>query len=172
MSAHERADEIAKLNRLLDGFRVGMLATTDTDGRLRARPMASHAIDETGCMWFLTSASSHKVDELQGHHQVNVSFADPADQRYVSLSGRGALVRDPRRIERLWSQAYESWFPRGKEDPDLALLRVEVEKAEYWDSPLRTMVVLFEYARSMLGGPPVEGGHHEQIDLRAPPRGT
>lgn len=169
MTSSERADDIAKLNRLLDGFRVGMLATLDQDGRLRARPMASHELDDEGCLWFLTGASSHKIDELRGHAQVNVSFADPADQRYVSLSGRGSLVRDPRRIDALWSSAFEGWFPRGKDDPDLALLKVEVERAEYWDTPLRTMVVLFEYARSVLGGRPVEAQHHEQIDLRSPP---
>lgn len=172
MSAHHRADDIAKLNRLLDGFRVGMLATLDTDGRLRSRPMAAHEIDDAGCMWFLTGASSHKIDEVEGHQQVNVSFADPGEQRYVSLSGRGTLVRDAQRTGDLWSPAHESWFPRGKDDPDLALLRVEVERAEYWDTPLQTMVVLFEYARSMLGGRPAEAGHHEQIDLRSPPRGA
>jgi general stress protein 26 len=169
MSTTGRADDIAKLNRLLDGFRVGMLATLDVDGRVRSRPMASHQIDDAGCLWFLTAASSHKVDELHGHEQVNVSYADHAEQRYVSLSGRGSLVRDPRRIDALWSSANESWFPRGKQDPDLALLRVEVEKAEYWDTPLRTMVVLFEYARNVLGGRPIEAEHHQQIDLRSPP---
>jgi general stress protein 26 len=170
MSARpDRSSEIEKLRRLLDGFRIAMLVTLDVDGRLRARPMASQELDPEGRMWFLTSAASHKIDELRGHEQVNLAFADVGDQRYVSLSGRGTLVRDPRRIDALWSSAYETWFPQGKGDPDLALLCVEVEKAEYWDTPLRTMVVLFEYARSMLTGRPLEGEHHERIDLRSSP---
>jgi general stress protein 26 len=156
---------VEKLNRLVDGIRIAMLVTADADGSLHSRPMATQEIDEEGSVWFLTSASSHKIDEVRGHDRVNLAYANADDHRYVSLSGRATLVRDRARIDELWSPAHKTWFPKGKDDPDLAVLRVAVDKAEYWDTPGGTMVVLFEYARTMLTGKPFDAGHHETLDL-------
>jgi hypothetical protein len=63
--------------------------------------------------------------------------ADARDalRRHVSLSGRATLVRDAAKASELWSPLYREWFPKGLEDPELALLRIEVTRAEYWDSP-------------------------------------
>ena len=176
MTAQDRRGEIDKLNRLVEGIPVAMLATVDEGGRLRSRPMSIASasgdgpIDREGRLWLLTSAASHKVDEVRVHPEVNLSCADPADHRYVSLSGRASLVRDRERIDAAWESGDSAWLPRGKDDPDAALLCFEVERAEYWDAPTSTMVVLFEYARTMLTGHPFEPARNERIDLGRAPR--
>jgi general stress protein 26 len=71
-----------------------------------------------------------------------VSYADPTDHRYVSVSGRASLVRDREKIEELWNPDCEAWFPQGIDDPQLALLRVDATKAEYWDFESSTMLQL------------------------------
>jgi len=58
------------------------------------------------------------------------------------VSGRASLVKDAARIEEMWSGRLKAWFPDGKKDPDLALLRVQVDRAEYWDSKKAGMVQL------------------------------
>jgi general stress protein 26 len=161
----DRRQDLEKLNRLVHGIRIAMLVTVDEDGRLRSRPMATQEIDEQGQLWFFTGASSHKIDEVRGNRQVNVAYADADAQKYVSLSGPGTLVRDRAKIDELWKPAYKAWFPDGKDDPDIALLRVDVEKAEYWDVPGGTMVVLFEYAKNLLTGKPFEADRNQKIDF-------
>ena len=126
----------ATLREIVTRTKVGMLTTQDADGGMRSRPLHTLDADHDGRLWFFVSASSPKIDELKREHgTVCVSYADPAKQDYVSISGRGEIVRDRERMKSLWSPWVKVWFPQGLDDPDLALLCVHIEKAEYWDSP-------------------------------------
>lgn len=130
-----READIKTLRDLIKGIKFAMLTTVDEDGTLRSRPMATQQSEYTGDLWFFTQAGAHKVHEVERQHQVNVSYADPDGQRYVSVSGTAELVRDRQKAAELWSPLYKAWFPQGLEDRELALLCVGVEKAEYWASP-------------------------------------
>lgn len=130
-----RAESVRKLDELIRGIRVAMLVTRSGDGSLRARPMAAQEGPFDGTVWFLTAQHSTKVDELVRNPEVGVVYADASGHRHVSLSGRAAFVRDAAKARELWSPLYREWFPKGLEDPELALLRIEVARAEYWDSP-------------------------------------
>jgi general stress protein 26 len=77
-----------------------------------------------------------EIDEIRREHgAVCLSYADADKQDYASISGRGEIVRDHDKIKALWSPWVKIWFPQGLDDPDLALLCVHIEKAEYWESP-------------------------------------
>jgi general stress protein 26 len=134
--------DVKKLNELVKGIRIAMMATVDTDGTVHSRPMATQESEFDGELWFFTSAKSHKVDELQQNHQIGLSYADPNEQRYVSVSGVAEVKRDRKKAEELWSPTFKTWFPQGLEDPDLALLKVTVSRAAYWDSQTGSMVQL------------------------------
>ena len=130
------AEALETLRDIVNRTKVAMLTTQGTDGLLRSRPLQTLQADEQGRLWFFVSASSRKIDELQREHgNVCLAYADTAKQDYVSISGRGEIVRDRARMKELWSPWVKVWFPEGLEDPDLALLCVQMEKAEYWDSP-------------------------------------
>ena len=135
-------DANKKLRKLVKGARVAMLTTVGPDGTLRSRPMASLKAPFDGDLWFFTRVATPKTEEIRDNDHVNVSFVDGDDNRYLSVSGRASLVRDAARIEELWSKRLRAWFPEGKKDPDLALLRVKVDRAEYWDSKKAGMVAL------------------------------
>ena len=163
--ASERSD-VEKIRDLIKGISFAMLTTVDEDGSLRSRPMQTQEAEFNGELWFFTSASSPKVDEVRSDQRVNVSYADPDDNRYVSLSGTASLVRDPAKIKELWKPALKAWFPDGLEDPDLALLRVKVEKAEYWDSPSSKMVQLAGFLKAIATGQRLDyAGENEKIEL-------
>jgi general stress protein 26 len=104
------------------------------------------------------------VDEIDREHNVNVSYADEGDNRYVSVSGRARLVRDRGKIDELWSPILKAWFPKGKDDQEVALLRVDVEKAEYWDAPSSTIVKLVGFAKAMVTGQPYAPGENRKIN--------
>lgn len=132
----QKSAELARLASLVRQMKVAMLTTIEPDGSLRSRPLQTLELDGAGRLWFFTHASSPKSAEIEQHdHQVNLSYADPRDEDFASISGTARVVRDQDKMRALWSEPLATWFPRGLEDPDLALLEVRIDKAEYWDQP-------------------------------------
>ena len=160
--------DLKKLRRLIKGARVAMLTTVVPDGTLRSRPMATLKAPFEGDVWFFTRATAPKADEIRDNDHVNVSFSDGEDNRYLSISGTASLVRDKERLERLWSGRLKNWFPDGKKDPDLALLRVRVDRAEFWDKKTAAMVHLGGLVKSTLGGDPTVENRKSGLAAPAP----
>ena len=160
---HDEA--IAKLGAMIKGIRIAMLTTIEADGSLRSRPMGTQEQDFTGNLWFFTGASSEKVSEIQRNQHVNLGYANPEDNRYVSVSGTANLVRDQAKINELWNPMLKAWFPKGKDDPDLALLHIDVHAAEYWDSPSSTMVQIAGFLKAITTGKQAQGGENEKLTL-------
>jgi len=160
-------NDIEKLAGLIKDVKIAMLTTVDHDGSLRSRPMATQKAKFDGTLWFFTHASSPKIDEVEQTHEVNLSYASPDDNTYVSVSGTAQLVRDAAKSKELWNPILKAWFPRGLEDPDLALLHVNVDKAEYWDSPSSTMVHIAGFVKAIATGKAYKPspGEHEKLAL-------
>lgn len=165
-AARTRQDDLEKIRELIKDIDFCMLTTVDESGDLHSRPMSSNGeVDPDGVIWFFTAASSLKVTEIVKLPRVNVSFADPDNQRYVSVSGTAQLVRDRARIDELWKPEFKIWFPEGKDDPEVALLRVNLEKAEYWDSPSSTIGYALSFASSLVTGKEPNLGENKKVDL-------
>jgi general stress protein 26 len=154
-----RDEAIEKLNGLIKDIDFAMLTTVDTDGVLRSRPMSTQEAEFDGTLWFFTSDKTHKVEEIERDNRVNASYAEPKDNVYVSVSGTAAIVKDKTKMEELWNPILKAWFPKGLDDPNICLLRVDVEQAEYWDSPSSTLV------KAMVTGQRADGGENEKISL-------
>ena len=161
-----RDEGVMKLGEMIKDIDFAMLTTIDNDGTLRSRPMSTQQVEFDGDLWFFTRASSHKVDEVQRNQHVNVSYSKPEDQHYVSVSGMAELVHDKEKIEELWNPILKAWFPKGLEDPDLALLKVNVEQAEYWDSPSSTMAHIVGFVKAIATGQSYKPGENEKLDLK------
>lgn len=158
---------IAKVGELIKDIKMAMLTTESEDGLLHSRPMATQQTDFDGTLWFFTGLSSGKVNELEWNPEVNLSFAQASDSRYVSISGNGEIVRDRPKMEELWNDIYKAWFPLGLDDPDLCLLKVEMSSAEYWEAPSGKMVQIFGFLKALARGEPSpgEGAEHGTIDI-------
>lgn len=157
-------EKTEKLWALIGKVRIAMLVTRDGEGELRARPMANQQADAfDGNLWFFTYDDSPKVGEAEREDEVCVAFADATKQEYVSVSGRARIVRDRQRIRELWSEALATWFPKGVDDPRIALMQVRMTKAEYWDSPSSTMVHAYGYLKAKLTGEPPSPGEHAKV---------
>jgi general stress protein 26 len=166
-STQARTGDLEKLREMIKDIDFCMLTTIDEQGDPHSRPMSSNGdIDPNGELWFFTAASSHKVDEVERSPKVNVSFADPGNQRYVSVTGVAQLVRDRQKIDELWRPEFKMWFPGGKDDPEVALLRVSLEKGEYWDSPSSTIGFALKFVTSLVTGKQPEFGENRKVDLK------
>jgi general stress protein 26 len=127
--------DVKLLNEKIKDVRIAMLTTIESDGTLRSRPMVTQDTEFDGDLWFFTQASAPKVEDVQQHQQVNVSYVKPSEDLFVSVSGTAQLVVDRKEIKKRWKPHYKTWFPNGEDDPDLALLKVTVTRAEYWNMP-------------------------------------
>ena len=162
-TSHE--DEVKKLGALIKGIRFAMFTTEEEDGSIRARPMATLDVEFDGTLWFFTRADSSKVWESEHHREVCVSFAEPEKNVFVSTSGTAVLVRDRAKFEQYWKPAYKLFFPEGLEDPELALLKIDVNHAEYWDSASTKLGRMFNFTKAYLSGDTGKLGDHAKVEL-------
>ena len=162
----EHNSDFEKLKEMIKDIDLCMLTTVDESGSLHSRPMSLNSdVDNSGNLWFFTSSNSHKASEIEQMSKVNVSFVDTKDQRYISISGNAELVQDRQRIKELWKPILKAWFPDGPDQPDVALLKVNVEKAEYWDSPSSTVAQAISFVSAVLTGKQAEFGENKKINL-------
>ncbi len=155
---------LKKVKEMTEDIRIAMMTTLDDQGNLVSRPMACMQMDEDGTFWFFTKKSSPKVEQVEQHdHKVNLSFADAGDSSYVSISGTAQEVDNRAKIDELWSDMAKPWFPDGKSDPELTLLKVHTEMAEYWDSNSSRIVRLFEMARAAVTGDTYKEGENMKV---------
>jgi general stress protein 26 len=155
-----------KLHELLDGFDTAMLITRAGENGVHARPMGVAEVTESGHVFFATSEPSAKVTEIKNDSDVTLIFQGRL--KFVTLEGTATVVKDPGLIERLWSEAWRVWFPNGKDDPALRIIRVEPLQAEYWDSSgAKGVSYAFEAAKAYLKGetPDVSDKQHGKIHL-------
>lgn len=152
MDVGERSAKIEEIADLIEEMKIAMVTTVAEDGRLYSRPMVAVGLNLDGSLWFFTSAHGELKRQVDQHHDVNVSFSDIAENRYLSLSGRAYPVFDRARAYELWRPDFRAWFPQGLDDPDLVMLKVQLDQAEYWDSPTRTGVTLPGMVRAVVTG--------------------
>ncbi|MCX6047196.1 MAG: pyridoxamine 5'-phosphate oxidase family protein [Chloroflexi bacterium] len=160
-----KQDDIKKLGELIKDIKFAMLTTFDKDGTLRSRPMTTQEVEFDGDLWFFAGKNSELAKETKKQHQVNLAYAAPDDNRYVSVSGFAEWVQDKQKIKELWNPLYKAWFPDGLDDPNLALLKIHVEKAEYWEAPGGAVVTLIGFVKALATGKQADVGTNEKIEL-------
>ncbi len=152
---------------LLKDFSNAMLVSNDQSGRMHARPMAIADLKPDADAYFATSIQSPKAGEIQNFPEVLISFQSAT--QFASISGTATLVKDRELIDRLWSEEWRAWFPGGKDDPDLVLIRVDAREGEFWDNGgLNGLSYAFEGLKAILKGEKLQndkGGSHAKIRL-------
>ena len=143
----------SQLWELIKDTRFAMFTTRHRNGHLHSRPMTTQnsQVDEDDSLWFFMSRKSEPVEDLQVDETVNVAYANPDRDGYVSVSGTARLVDDTTRKQQLWNKAAEAWFSR-PDDPDLALVQVRITHAEFWDVKESKLVQLYEMAKAAVTG--------------------
>ena len=141
-----------RLTELTSSFDTAMLVTHTQEGRLHSRPLSvAHNEDDPERLYFSTAIESEKVAELDANPDANVSMQ--GKRRFVSISGKVTISRDPALIDKLWSESWRIWFPEGKDDPSLCVLIVDPSEASYWDaSGAQGIKYLFEMAKAYVTG--------------------
>jgi len=156
-------DDVAKVAELVKGNRMGMLTTVDQGGVLISRPMAAQEVEFDGDLWFFSEGDSRKVSHVRLVPQVNVAFA--SGSTWVSIAGHAQVVDDRAKAHELWNPVVEAWFPDGPDAPNLVLLKIHADSAEYWDTPGGRIASVLSFAKAKLTGEPYDGGENKTVDL-------
>jgi len=141
-----------------------MLATEE-NGHIVSRPMASLARPQDGRIYFITRLDSGKVGEIGGSAPVNLAYADPQSNTYVSISGTARTSQDRAKLNELWGFYAEAWLPEGPDDPDTALIEVEPEEAKLWDGTRSRLIQSAKMLAAVVTQSPPWGGRVEQVQM-------
>jgi general stress protein 26 len=150
----EKTEQWTELLERIRDIKFAMLTTESESGFLHSRPMATLEATEAGAFWFFTGKSSLKVHEIEHDARVNLAYVSGDGDTCVSVAGEARVVEDAAKAKTLWTPFMRAWFPKGQEDPELVLLRVDVDEAEYWDVKSKKMTTLIRFAKSIAGGEP------------------
>jgi len=161
----DKQSKIEKLRSLIDDVNVAMLTSLKEDGEFYSRPMNTMQLDDEGQLFFFSDEHTPDVHDIKVNNRVTVTYTNPDTNVYIALNGRIFLSHDQDKINELWIPACKAWFPGGRQDPNLVLIRVEILKAEYWDSSASDMVVLFNILKAIVKGEKYNEGDHKKFNF-------
>jgi general stress protein 26 len=147
-----------KIIEVVKGIHIAMMTTIAEDGSMSSRPMAVQDKPFDGTLWFLTRNTSDKIDEIAQDQHITLTFAENSSSKYLSLKGRASVNEDRAKIKDLWNPMYKAWFPKGEDDPEIAVLRVDVHEGNYWEATSGKMIMMAKYAYAAATGKKVEIG--------------
>ena len=154
-----------KIGELIEDVRICMMTTAAGDGSFDSRPMATQKTEFDGTVWFLTRGESHKVDEVAEDSHVSLLYANPSNSNYVSAKGKAAVSKDKAKIHELWNPMYKAWFPEGEDDPAVAVMKVTVTEAQYWEASSSKLVMGVKYLAAAVTGGKVDVGETGKVTL-------
>lgn len=132
-----------------------------TDGQHSEPLTAQLDEDQVDTLWFFIG----KDNRLAKGGSAMAQFVSKGHDFFACLSGSAQIQNDFAMIEKLWSPQVEAWFPGGRNDPNLALLRFDIDSAELWEADMS----LAGKAKMLFGGTirPNEAGSHARVGTTA-----
>ncbi len=150
-------EAIQKIQDMAKG-QIAMMHTFEDRDFGRVRPMATAGVDNDGTVWFLSKAGSTKNHELWGTGRMQLTYAVPSRSEFLVLNGHADVLRDQAKIDELWSTLDKAWFPDGKEDASITLIRFRPHLGHYWDTQHGKAAQLAGMVFGALTGTPSDDG--------------
>jgi general stress protein 26 len=88
--------------------------------------------DQPNTLYFFAG----KDNRIAGGGAAMAQFVGKGHDFFACLAGTVATDNDPAQIDKLWNNQVEAWFPGGKSDPNLTLLRFDIDSAELWETDI------------------------------------
>ena len=150
---------------LIKETRFCMLAHRHADGTLHSHPLTTQnkELAADGCLYFFVSRSTEVGQRLQQDGNVNLAYANPDKDTWVSVTGTARVLDDAAKKKELFNTMAKAWFPEGPEDPNLELVEVKIAEAEYWNVKENKLLQLLKMGKAAATGtrPKKMGEHHE-----------
>ena len=165
MTMQVEQGSMERLRKMIKDVKYALLTTAAADGSLHSRPLTTLDWDFDGVAWFLVPRDSRLASELTRSPDVNLAYASPEEDTFISLAGRAQVQQNPARARELWNRWAEMFFPDGPESPEVGVLRVEIRSAEYWTGPNDLVEKVTGAAKALVEKDPSGLGHHARIEF-------
>jgi general stress protein 26 len=132
------------------------------DGSQHSEPLTAQLDkDQVDTLFFFVG----KDNRLAGGGPAMAQFVSKGHDFFACLSGTARIDNDFAQIDKLWNKQVEAWFPGGKDDPNLALLRFDIDDAELWETDMS----LSGKVKMLFGAKinPSEEGSHAKVGTTA-----
>lgn len=160
MDAH-----IEKIKELLQRCRVCMFGTFEKN-KMNFRPMAHVEVDDLGNLWFFTSSSSVKAEQIKANPNAVLTFSNEDENLYLSMEGIACVSNiNKDRMRELFTPFVKAWFPEGLDDPDLSLLKFHPIEIDYWNNPNGKVITYMKMLSGTASAVRTSGGEHEKIKM-------
>lgn len=156
-------EAIDKLKHLVLEVNTCMLISSGKTARQNTRPMAVVDIDLQGNLWFFANKNSNKVKDIEEDSHVQLVFAHPAKSVFIDIHGRASVETNPGYIDEKWTPLVKAWFPEGKDDPAICLIKVKADEAHYWSVEGSKVGAMVKIALSAVTGKKLEEGVHGEL---------
>ncbi|WP_230660801.1 pyridoxamine 5'-phosphate oxidase family protein [Psychrobacter sp. I-STPA10] len=163
MSKLSKKEHLHKISELIKDVKFAMMTTTTHEGHLHACPMTTNSFDlEKKEIWFIGDKQTETVADIERNPQINLAYTCHHDKDYVSINGTAELVDDKAILDKLWSHHYNAFYEHGKDDPNIQLIKVVPNGAEYWLSGNAVVNMFKMTAASVIDGKTAEqlGDNH------------
>ncbi|MGB6037061.1 MAG: pyridoxamine 5'-phosphate oxidase family protein [Cryomorphaceae bacterium] len=149
----------------LKEIKVGMLTTSSENHELQSRPMFLVQEEYEGVIWLFAHRDAHKIEEVENHSFVNLNFANTAKGNFVTLSGKAKVEKGGSQFDALWSDDVKVWFSES-ENPkeDAVLIRIDVDRAEVWDSDKGTLTKAVKLTKAKMTGERPKLGENKVLE--------
>lgn len=159
-------EAIEKLRTMIDKIDIGMICTFSPRGEFpHVVPMSRQEVDEDGNVWYLFSSESETFKNLEQDSTITLAYSMPSDYLFVSVNGKAEISSDQSRIDKYWNKMMEGWFEKGKEDPRIRILKVNVLDAHYWDTKSNKLITLLKVASNAITGSDLDTGREGDLNL-------
>ena len=142
------ASERRRVRALIQRAGVAMLVTIDDHAAPIGRPMLPLFLDNDPSIYFLTHQNSRKLSQILTRPQVGLTMSGTGC--YFVVAGTAAALRDPQLIRQLWHPTYRAWFPDGKDDREATILRVTVDRVDYWEPPRSRLIRVAQAVKAVV----------------------
>jgi general stress protein 26 len=162
----QNEEALKKLKKLAEDVRICMFANTDPDSNDYGRPMATIEVEDDGTIWFFTKSEKGVALKAKNGNEVCLYYSHPGKNTYLTVQGTSEIIKDRKKMEDLYTPVLKAWFPKGLDEPDIALLKVTPEEAHYWDTDAAKLVVLFSMVKAAVTGQVSDTGDHGTLKIQ------
>ncbi|WP_205685687.1 pyridoxamine 5'-phosphate oxidase family protein [Flavipsychrobacter stenotrophus] len=159
------ADAIIKLKEFVDSNATCFFCTNIADGKFDTRPMSSQQVDDEGNVWFLSKKGSDKDFDIKRDDKVQLLYSLSSHSGFMSVQGKATTTDDQAKIDELWTPIAKVWFPEGKEDPSISVIKVTTDGGYYWDTEHGKVVSFIKMAASLVTGETKDDGVQGTMSL-------
>lgn len=151
-------EALQKLRKLVTDANMCHFVTNLSKAPLSTRPMRTLQVDDQGHILFFSKEGSTKNNDIQKDELVQLFYTDKSSSEYLTVFGEAQIIKDKNLIEELWTPIAKAWFPDGKDDPSITVIKVYPVDAYYWDTKNSKMVSLIKIAIAAVTGKAMDDG--------------